>query len=215
MVELEGSDPGVQGLKIQSPEALERERTKAVNEAIGTALIQLLSALYVIKQAPLTIVETGTVRDGRLEGHEDGLSTLFIARWVKQSGVAHRFYSFDIEAGHIISSREFLADQELDGFVTYGLGDAEKLLEHFCLPIDFAYLDAGADPVQNLLQFRRVQKWMREPGLVVIDDVYDVRNANKGLVTVPFARLEGLKDWKLLDRMAVIAFGEQANFALK
>src|ERR1035437_9170656 len=85
MVELEGSDPGVQGLKIQSPEALERERTKAVNEAIGTALIQLLSALYVIKQAPLTIVETGTVRDGRLEGHEDGLSTLFIARWVKQS----------------------------------------------------------------------------------------------------------------------------------
>lgn len=181
---------------------------------MGLYLVELLTWLTSQKSEPLRIVECGTIRDPRMEGHEDGLSTLHIAGWLKVSEGGHEFYSFELEAGKIESCKAFLAEQGLDSYVRFGLGDAEKLLEHFCLPLDFAYLDAGADPFQNLAQFRRVQRWMRPPGFVVIDDVYDPRNADRGLVTVPFARLEGLPTAMLADRMAVIAFGEARDYPL-
>lgn len=161
------------------------------------------------------MVECGTIRNPSFDGHEDGLSTYFLAQWCKERAKGDELYSFELVAGNIHAAKKFLAEHSLDGHVQFALGDAELLLEHFCLPLDFAYLDAGPDVFQNLAQFRRCQKWLRHPAFVVIDDVYDLRTADRGLITVPYAKLEGLKTAKIADRMAVIAFGDAAEYPLE
>jgi hypothetical protein len=183
----------------------------------------MLDWLYAKKQAPLRVVECGTIRNPTFKGHEDGLATYHVAKWVHDQWVGgwrltddgpplervpHEFYSFELTAGHITACRDFLRDNgRLDQMVTFGLGDADLLLEHFCQPIDLCYLDAGASPVANLSQYRRAEKWLRPPGMIVIDDVFDPRNADRGLVTVPYARLEGRKVACVDGRLALISFG--------
>jgi predicted O-methyltransferase YrrM len=178
----------------------------------GLTIVEMLDWLYAKKQAPLRIVECGTIRNPTFEGHEDGLATYHVAKWIRDNWSpdptgSHEFYSFELTAGHIAACREFLGVNALSSFVTFGLGDADLLLEHFCQPIDVCYLDAGADPVANLSQYRRAEKWLRAPGMVVIDDVFDPRNADRGLVTVPYARLEGRKVACIDGRLALISFG--------
>lgn len=179
----------------------------------GLTIVEMLDWLYAKKQAPLRIVECGTIRNPTFDGHEDGLATYHVAKWVREQwargdGLLHDFYSFELTAGHVAACREFLCKEgHLNEFVTFGLGDADPLLEHFCQPIDFVYLDAGASPVQNLAQYRRAEKWLRQPAIVLIDDVFDPRNADRGLVTVPYARLEGHRVACIEGRQALISFG--------
>jgi len=178
-------------------------------KSTGQQVVELLVWLAAKKDHPLRVVECGTIRNPTFEGHEDGLATYHIAKWMMASiAVEHEFYSFELSHGTLQASKQFLRDHgRLDQYVSFGLGDADILLEHFALPIDFCYLDAGASPVENLSQYRRAEKWMREPGLIVIDDVFDPRNANRGLVTVPYARMEGKKVASLGGRQALISFG--------
>jgi predicted O-methyltransferase YrrM len=176
-------------------------------------LVEMLGWLAPQKAHPLTIVECGTIRNPSFEGHEDGLSTYHVAKWVRDKDgdavnpLDHRFLSFELSHGTIQSSREFLAREWLCVYVEYALGDATLLLEHFNAPIDLCYLDAGADPFQNLAQYRYAAKWLRAPGMIVIDDVFDPRNANRGLLTVPVARMEGRKVACIEGRLALISFG--------
>ena len=174
----------------------------------GLTIVAMLGWLALQKAGPLTIVECGTIRHPSFKGHEDGLATYHIAKWVRDNGGWHEFLSFELSHGALVASRQFLMKQGLGpDHVTFALGDADVLLEHFCQPIDLCYLDAGVDPVANLSQYRRAEKWLRAPGMVVIDDVFDPRNADRGLVTVPYARLEGRKVACIDGRLALISFG--------
>jgi len=174
----------------------------------GLIIVGLLTWLAQRKADPLRIVECGTIRHPSFEGHEDGLATYHIAAWrARHRGTRHEFYSFELTAGHLTACRGFLRAEGLEPYVQFGLGDAALLLQHFCQPIDVCYLDAGADPVENLRQYRHAEKWLRPPGLVVIDDVFDPRNADRGLVTVPYARLEGHRVACVDGRLALISFG--------
>jgi Methyltransferase domain len=179
---------------------------------MGEYLVEMISWMESVKRRELCIVECGTIRNLSFEGHEDGFSTYHIAKWIRDTpGWRHQFYSFEASPGCIQGCESFLEALKMDEFVEFGLGDAAVMLQHFNKPIDFCYLDAGADVVENLKQFRHAQKWMDVPGFVVIDDVYDRRNADRGLVTVPFARLEGYTVARVANRMAAIAFGEQSR----
>lgn len=179
---------------------------------MGEYLVDMLSWLESVKRRELCIVECGTIRNPSFEGHEDGLSTYHITKWIRdKAGYRHRFYAFEASPGCIDGCERFLEALQLDEFVQFGVGDAGLLLQHFNKPIDFCYLDAGADVIQNLIQFRHAQKWMDEPGFVVIDDVYDARNADRGLITVPIARNEGFPVSRIAERMAGIAFGKEAK----
>lgn len=176
----------------------------------GQNVVAVLKWMAKRKDHPLTIVECGTIRNPSFNGHEDGIGTYEIAKWIAESGVKHEFYSFELIAGTLKASKEFLrANGGLDQYVTFALGDATLLLEHFCLPIDFCYLDAGADPFQNLAQYRYAKKWLRKPGAIMIDDVFDPRNADRGLVTVPYAKLEGDVVLTVANRQALIPMGFQ------
>lgn len=182
----------------------------------GLILVEMLDWLAPKKNHPLTIVECGTIRNTSFEGHEDGLSTYQIAKWIdgddRDMTVAnHRFCSFELSHGTLTASRDFLArSNRLDVWVEFGLGDATLLLEHFNAPIDLCYLDAGADPFQNLAQYRYASKWLRPPGMIVIDDVFDARNANRGLLTVPYAQTKDGGEHRVAcieGRLALISFG--------
>jgi predicted O-methyltransferase YrrM len=176
----------------------------------GLILVEMLDWLAPKKGHPLTIVECGTIRNPSFEGHEDGLSTYHIAQWMDRCsdvGVEHVFASFEVSHGTLNASRDFLGREGLEIYVDYGLGDAALLMEHFNGPIDLCYLDAGADPFQNLAQYRYAAKWLRSPGMIVIDDVFDARNADRGLLTVPVARMEGRKIACVEGRLALISFG--------
>lgn len=208
MVDSSKRNDGSVGPEIHTGE----EGTTSVNELIKENFLKILNWLAKLKGHPLTIVECGCIRQCSFDGHADGLSTMTIARWIQHSGVPHRFYSFELDIGNQRAARDFLHNNgRLDKYVNWALGDAGLLLQHFEEHLDFAYLDAGADPVQNLLQYERVKEKLREPGIVIIDDVFSKLNANRGLLTVPIARLEGRKVGKLLDRMAVIAMGKEAE----
>jgi predicted O-methyltransferase YrrM len=177
----------------------------------GLILVEMLDWLAPKKAHPLTIVECGTIRNPSFEGHEDGLSTYHVAKWAHDTGGWHDFLSFELSHGALGASRDFLIENGgLASYVTYGLGDATLLLEHFNAPIDLCYLDAGADPFQNLAQYRYASKWLRPPGMIVIDDVFDARNANRGLLTVPYAQTKDGGEHRVAcieGRLALISFG--------
>jgi len=174
----------------------------------GRILVDLLRWLAAQKAHALTIVECGAIRHPSFEGHDDGLSTYHIAKWMKTEATAHECVSCDVSHGLLRSAQAFLAAHGvLLPALRFALGDATLLLQHFRSPIDFCYLDAGADPCANLAQYRYATKWLRAPGMIVIDDVFDPRNADRGLVTVPYARLEGRQVANLGGRLALISFG--------
>jgi hypothetical protein len=80
-------------------------------------------------------------------------------------------------------------------------------LEAFGRPIDFAYLDAGASSMETYEQFMHVLQWKCEPALIIIDDTFDVRNASKGLLVMPVAKLMGFPVASLMERMGIIGCG--------
>lgn len=155
----------------------------------------------------LTVVECGTIRNPSFEGHEDGLATYHLARAIRDEGLDVDFVSCELSHGTMVACRRFLRVAGLQDSVTFALADAAPFLQHFAAPIDVVYLDAGADPVANLAQYRHACTWLRTPGAVLIDDVFDRRNADRGLVTVPYARLEGRRVACLHGRHALISFG--------
>jgi predicted O-methyltransferase YrrM len=182
---------------------------------MGLYLVEMIDWLAKKKDRPLRIVECGTIRDPRKEGHEDGLATYHIAKYVMNANAGHEFISLELEHGKMVECREFLKSEALDKYVTFGLGDACVLMQHFNQPVDFVYLDAGACPYQNLDQFRSAAKFMDAPGFVVIDDCFDPRNADRGRISRSVARFEmGLKTAKVVDRMCAIAFGEATEYPL-
>lgn len=188
----------------------------SVNEGIEKYFRIMLDWMAEFKPGPFTIVETGTQRDTRFEGHEDGLSTYIFSRWIRSSGQGHKFVSIDLASDHQSKCQKFLEEQGVDGYVKFELGDGAKVLEAFGAPIDFAYLDAGASATETLEQFMQVLKWRCEPTLIVIDDQFDKRNASKGLLAMPIARQMGFQTASLMNRMGLISLGvEMASLAVE
>jgi predicted O-methyltransferase YrrM len=159
-----------------------------------------LTTLYIEAQRPLTIIETGTVRmDGEDWARADGHSTLHIAEWIRRTGVAHKFYSLDLATA---TCARVLESRGLSAFVTLCEGDSAVTLSGFSFPIDFAYLDSCKEPEQNLLEFQAVHT--RGVQVVVIDDVYNRDEVNKGKLTMPLALSLGYTCEQAAGRLAIL-----------
>lgn len=168
----------------------------------GQAVVEALKSAYAAKRFPLTIVETGTIRKlGDEYRIGDGYSTMYIAEWIRSSGVAHRFYSIDLS---VAISRQVLEEKGLLSYVALCEGDSAVTLASFDFPIDFAYLDSCADPEQNLKEFHEVHSRLRLPGIVMIDDVHNWPDVNKGKLTVPLACGLGYKETIIGGRQALL-----------
>jgi predicted O-methyltransferase YrrM len=162
-----------------------------------------LTALYVAYKRPLTIIETGTVRmEGTDWARADGYSTVHIAEWIRRTGAAHKFYSLDLATA---TCARVLESRGLSAFVTLCEGDSAATLSGFDFPIDFAYLDSCKEPEQNLKEFQAVHA--RGVRVVVIDDVYNRDEVNKGKLTIPLALSLGYTCQPAADRLAILRRG--------
>lgn len=203
MVELEASDNGSERPKIHAHETLNN-----VNQQIKDYFTIILNWFHSKKgHGPICLIETGTQRDDRTEGHEDGLSTYVFAEWAKKSPVEHDFFSIDLSPYHQDLCAKFLAGHGLMDQVIFMLGDGAKILEAFGRPIDFAYLDAGNSALETYHQFMYVLQWKCEPAIVIVDDTFDKRHASKGLLVMPIAKQMGFSIGSLMNRMGVIGCG--------
>lgn len=162
--------------------------------------VRELAALYALLQRPLTIVETGTVRmPGADWARADGHSTLHIAEWIQSTGAPHKFYSLDLSTN---VCAQVLAACGLTPFVTLCEGDSAVTLSGFSFPVDFAYLDSCKEPEQNLKEFQAVHAL--GACVVVIDDVYNRDEVNKGKLTIPLALSLGYSCHPAANRLAVL-----------
>lgn len=197
-------------------------------QTLGPILLELLTKLYQIKRAPLTIVETGTMYIDTLEPGEDSLvarSTWAIARWIAQNGGKHKLHSIDFSQEHIDVSKRCMEKHGWSEHVQYHCGDSVGILKGFTFPIDFALLDSAIEPEQTLYemlalgdphygdpQFNR----MREPALIVIDDIFkDYGRVNKGRYALPISVIQGHKHWGLRKYCAAIGRGGEADNILR
>jgi hypothetical protein len=146
----------------------------------GEAVTAAISTYAELVPRPLNIVETGSIRgEGKNYERNDGWSTLYIARWVKDHG--GKFFSIGLDTK--------TADKVL---TAKGARDEVQLLEGdsveqlIALPsalmIDFAYLDSSNDPIRNLAEFELCV--LRGCDCFMLDDC-DNTGANKGELTVP------------------------------
>lgn len=181
-------------------------------KTLGHIVPDLLTRLSAVKSGPLNIVETGTSylpeREEAERDHEHR-STIAIAEWIAKTGIRHSFYSLDSEAHHIEVCRESLQRAGVLDHAHHLLGTASESLTQFRLPWDFVLLDSDSDPNPILKEFQQVRVSLREPSIVVIDDIG--RNGiDKGGLVLPLVRSWGIKVFMVERYVAAIGFGTQA-----
>lgn len=116
---------------------------------------------------PLTIVETGTIRNaGEQYAAGDGHSTRHIAEWIRDNSPDSMFSSIDLNT---TVARQYLRDMKLSGYVSLISGDSLLHLKRFDT-IDFCYLDSENDAELTFNEFMIV--WDKVPGggCIIVDD---------------------------------------------
>ena len=134
---------------------------------LGTICTDLLTRLAPI--APVTIAETGTIREAEHEGATDERSTLRIAQWAKANGA--EFHSIDLSARHIEIAAAVLDAHKLTAYFHHGDGAAE-LATFDDASLDFVLLDSDSDPFVIAREWREVRTKMKPTSIIVIDDCY-------------------------------------------
>lgn len=159
---------------------------------------QVLPILRQMESKNLVVVETGTIRNTKLEYADgDGWSTLHLAKW--NLGKNHQIYSIDL---YTEVCERFLAENHLSDRIILKQGSSLDHLATFD-QIDFAYLDSANDAQLILDEFQLVENRMSKGGVVVVDDVImNSKDVVKGHLVVPYARKK--YDVTLLNRQAVI-----------
>jgi len=184
----------------------------------GSIVVSVLDALYVKTHRPFTIVETGTLRDAEPEPNylSEERSTLAIAQWIESTGDPHVLHSIDLSEEHIVRSKAVLAAHKLEHLVQFHQGHSDDVLNTLKFPVDFAFLDSDTDPLVILSEYSIVKQRMREPGIILIDDVFKENiGVNKGRLALPVAANEGRKYWGIRKQVAGIAFGDIAEQVLE
>lgn len=156
---------------------------------LGNFILPILEAQAANWRRPLTIIETGTMYYTKLEPGEADLSarsTYAIAQFIEKSGMPHKFFSIDIEGGHIDNCKDGLG--ELARHVNFIRAAGEEglysLIHEDHEGPDFVLLDADSDGDVIAAEFDTVAPEMTH-GIIVIDDVFKPHKVNKGRVVLP------------------------------
>lgn len=144
-----------------------------------------------------TIVETGTLRDGRTNCEGDGCSTIIFAQWVRDHG--GQFTSIDKDPHAIKMAQQGLRD--LKNYVQFECDDSLVVLHNFRHRIDFLYLDSfdfemkNPLPSQNhhLNEIIAAYPFLAEDCVVMIDDC-DLPHGGKGKLVISYLLERG---WRI------------------
>ena len=155
------------------------------------ALFSLMSEM----KPPLTIVETGTIRN-HLESYAqgDGHSTLQFAKYVNNFG--GEFYSVDIDpiavvVSTMVCTRDYPQAMNKVNIIE---SDSVAFLESFEEPIDVLYLDSDNDANLILNEAKAALPHLHPESIILIDDCFEVgveEEPFKGKLVIPFLEENG------------------------
>jgi hypothetical protein len=156
------------------------------------SFISVLTVLENEFRNPITLVETGCIRDVLPRGKlGDGWSTLNWEYYCRNTNsTAH---VIDISSTHIEASKKIVPESK---WVVYHLGDSIEILNEFSHKIDFLFLDSynyGGDE-ENIKKCHEhslnelLSCWdkLNEKCFILIDDVFDENWTGKGKLTIPY-----------------------------
>ncbi|HOX07936.1 MAG TPA: glycosyltransferase [Planctomycetota bacterium] len=172
------------------PEMVVTLREKVLAEAMGR-----------LPKGPITIVETGTIRDASPAARRgDGWSTLHLARLLSiRNHLGGQLYSIDINPDYIETSKK-IVDPELHPWVTWICSDSRKAIKELSVEaIDLLYLDSADDPKLILEEFEAAESKLSARAVVVVDDTGQSRIGPMGKGSLLLPELE-LRGWRVEDR---------------
>jgi len=120
---------------------------------------------------------------GSAYSKNQGISTAQLADFCYQGG--HDFSTVDIAADHTEACKAIVREvcgldvEKNTTFYTSDSLDALKDLKSRKLAIDFAYIDGGNDPLQNLKEFQLITEMLSPEGIILVDDLQEI-NAPDG-----------------------------------
>jgi len=161
------------------------------------ALFSLMSEM----EAPLTIVETGTIRN-HLEHYAtgDGHSTLQFTKYVHDFG--GEFYSVDIDSIAVVVSTMVCTKEYPSAMDNVHIieSDSVAFLESFEKPIDVLYLDSANDAELILNEAKAGICHLHEESIILIDDCFiaeekQIDKIEKGDLVIPYLQENG---WEMI-----------------
>jgi predicted O-methyltransferase YrrM len=123
----------------------------------------------------------------------EGLSTYRIAHFVSRCDGRKQFISIDYEPEHISACERTLTEidagllSEVKFICGHSLAMLPAVLENMGT-VDFALLDGGAEPGYCLREFELVGRHLSDGGLVVVDDVQDMKPTGAYPFPRPFGK---------------------------
>ena len=156
-------------------------------------------ALNLMKERQaVTLIETGTARNGATNCIGDGCSTVIFADWIRDHGAY--LYSIDVDPQALHSAQEgILGSHDSIEFVC---SDSITFLKNFNRPIDFLYLDSydfeisnpGPSQQHHLQEIMAAYSCLHSKSIVMIDDC-DLPHGGKGKFVIEFLLRRG---WKII-----------------
>lgn len=185
-----------------SPDRPITGRSKSFNETIH--------ALFYFFHNPITIVETGCIRNTTEESRfGDGWSTLNWEWFAKQTDSS--VYVVDIDESHLEKAKEVVPESE---YVTYKQQDSIEFLKNFHRKIDFLFLDSydycgDEENVRKchehqLNEVKAVWDKLNDRCLILIDDVFNEQWNGKGKLSIPYLLENGFKVLHFIDNQVLL-----------
>jgi len=176
----------------------------------NNSFLNVLEILHKEYQEPITIVETGCIRNSTEEAKMgDGWSTLNWEYYAIKTN--SKVYTVDISESYIAKSKEIVKPSK---FVEYHVGDSVRFLEEFKGKIDFLFLDSfdycgdenniKACHNHSLNEIKAAWSKLNNKCFVLIDDVFDDKWTGKGFLTIPYLLEKGFELIHFIDGQVLL-----------
>lgn len=176
----------------------------------NSSFLKVISILEEEYESPITIVETGCIRNVTEESKfGDGWSTLNWEYYCKKSNSI--VYVVDINIDHINQSKKIVPESE---HVKYFLDDSIHYLQEFDKKIDLLFLDSfdycgdeeniKACHNHSLNELKAAWDKLNEHCFVLIDDVFAKTWDGKGKLSIPYLLDNGFELVYFMDSQALL-----------
>lgn len=174
------------------------------------SFIKVIEILEQVYNQPITIVETGCIRNTTEESKfGDGWSTLNWEYYAKLNN--SKVYVVDIDENHLKKSKEVVPESE---WVHYTKDDSVNYLKHFDKKIDLLFLDSYdyCGDEENIRKCHQhslnelIAAWdkLNDQCYILIDDVFNNQWDGKGKLSIPYLLENGFEVVYYIDSQVLL-----------